>query len=185
MARAACQAQTQGAAPWIHRDGDLGAEAASATPEGRIQPLVLRRPRRARVRARPYCPAAPRTAPAWPADRPSGAARRPARTRGPSGDRPSSLSRTRAAIVARRHPTTPSRTPRPRKGDHDLPGPRVYRDRYSEKNAGRALGHRSSARRSSGAILGAIRKERDSREDNRGRAGCPLPPFSPTRPEFG
>ena len=90
MALAARQAQTQGASPLIGQDVDLGAEAAPVAIEGGTRPF-LGRARRARVHARPCCPAAPRTAPVRPAGKPSGAARRLDRTCGPSGDKPSSL----------------------------------------------------------------------------------------------
>ena len=51
MALAARQAQTQGAAPLIRQDVDLGAEAAPAATESGIQPLFLGRTRCARVRS--------------------------------------------------------------------------------------------------------------------------------------
>ena len=139
VALAARQAQTQGATPLIRQDVDLGAEASLAAPEGGIPSLLFGRARRARVRARPCCPAVPRTAPHRPAGKPSGAARCPARTRWPSGDRPSSISRTRRAIDAKGRPTAPSSTARP-KIDNEFHCLRIGQDRFAEKGGGRAIG---------------------------------------------
>ena len=69
--------------PLIRQDVDLGVEAALAATEGGIPPFFGTRPPRSRARARPCCPAAPQTVPARPAGKPSGAAKRPDRTREP------------------------------------------------------------------------------------------------------
>ena len=87
---------------------------------------------------------------------------------------PQTACRTRPVTDAKGRPSVPSRAPLPQKGDNGFPCPRVCRDRQSEKKEGNALG-----RRSSGAVLGATRTEKDSRKDNRGRAGCPPPQRDP------
>ena len=74
-------------------------------------------PPRSRARARPCCPAARRTDPAWPA----GAARRLGGTKPPNGHRPSSSFRTRAATRAQVRPSGPSRAALPRKDGHVRP----------------------------------------------------------------
>ena len=149
-ALAARHAQAQGTAASICQPVDRGAEAAPAAAEGGLGPFVLGCARRADARARPGCPATQRTDLDRPAGRPSGASRRLERTRGPSGDRPSSPCRTRPATGAKGRPFAPS-AGLPRKAGHAFPFPRAYRNKNSGKNECGAIGYRSS-----GAILAEI-----------------------------
>ncbi len=111
-ARAARHAQGQGPAAAIRQDVDLGCRSRPGCDPRRDPSLGLGgRPPRSRARAQRCCPTARRTDPDRPAGRPSGAASRPGRTRGPSGDRPSSPGgRTRPATGAKgRHACPPAR----------------------------------------------------------------------------
>ncbi len=162
VALAARQAQVQGTAAAI-RPHVAGCRSHPGCDRGRDPSPGFGRARRAHVRAvQPHGGQILIRLPVGHQARPDA----PVAPGGPAAG-PSSTGRTRSATAARELPSVPSRAPLPRKGDKGLPCPRVYRDRYSEKNEGNALRHRSSARRSSGAILGAIRKERDSRFSRR------------------
>ena len=110
-ARAARHAQAQGSAAAIRQDVDLGCRSRPGCDPRRDPPLGLGGARRAHVRAhngavQPHGG----TDPDRPAGRPSGAASRPGRTRGPGGDRQSSPGRTRPATGAKgRHACHPAR----------------------------------------------------------------------------